>query len=171
LTENAMPLPYEKIHQEGVWTLWRNPGSLGSRFFFFGKPQELSLREIFQAFADGRSDPQQTLYLDPKPLGSAPGRFLSEPAMSAPDSIGLPGGRAGYLVVTQNAMPGWRAWVDGKPADLFRADGIFQCVAFSAENRRVALRYEPASFRLGLFLSLLTLAGYIGWLGKKRHLE
>jgi hypothetical protein len=167
LTENAMPSSFEKIHQEGVWTLWRNPGSLGSRFFFFGKPQELSLREIFQAFADGRSDPLHSLYLDAKPLGTAARRLLSEQEMNAPDSIGLPEGKAGYLVVTQNAMPDWRAWVDGKPADLFRADGIFQCVAFSTGSKRVVFRYEPASFRLGLFLSLLSLAGIIFWAGKK----
>jgi hypothetical protein len=168
LTEDAMPPPFEKIHREGVWTLWRNPGSLGSRFFFFGKPQELPFREIFQVFADGRSDPLQTLYLNPEPLSSAPKRLLPEEEINAPESISLPGDKAGYLVVTQNAMPGWRAWLDGKPADLFRADGIFQCVAFSAESRSVTLRYEPASFRLGLFLTLLSLAGCFGWLGKKQ---
>jgi uncharacterized membrane protein YfhO len=55
-------------------------------------------------------------------------------------------------------MPGWRAWVDGKPSPVFLADGIFQAVPMDAVSRTVQLAYEPASFRLGAFLSLVSLA-------------
>ena len=169
LTKDSMPSRYEKIYQEGVWSLWRNPTSLGSHFCFFGTPQQAARKDIFQSFADGKADPLQNLYMDPVPLSLAPRHLPSDEMKEDADFIPLPADKTGYLVATQNAMPGWRAWVDGKPSPIYLADGIFQCVPFSSGSRNLLLRYEPASFRLGLFLSLLTLAGYIGWLGKKRH--
>ncbi|HVM31983.1 MAG TPA: hypothetical protein VMU88_02545, partial [bacterium] len=62
----------------------------------------------------------------------------------------------GFVVFSQTFSPGWRAWVDGKPGILFRADGLFMgLVVDRAGLHQVDLRYEPAAFRLGLFLSLI----------------
>jgi hypothetical protein len=64
----------------------------------------------------------------------------------------------GYVVFNETYAPGWHAWVDGKPAPILRAYGLFMGVAVPGGGRQVDFRYEPASFRLGLFISLLTLA-------------
>jgi uncharacterized membrane protein YfhO len=63
----------------------------------------------------------------------------------------------GHLVVTQNDTPGWRAWVDGKSSGIALADGIFQAIEVSPEAKVISLAYEPSSFRLGLFGSLVGL--------------
>jgi hypothetical protein len=61
----------------------------------------------------------------------------------------------GYVVLSQTFSPGWRAWVDGKPEAIFRADGFLMAVVVDQSGlHRVDFRYEPVSFRLGLFLSL-----------------
>ncbi len=47
--------------------------------------------------------------------------------------------------------------MDGKPADIHLADGLFQAVAIKAGDKEARLSYEPTSFRFGLFLSLISL--------------
>lgn len=62
--------------------------------------------------------------------------------------------RPAVLVVTDSAYPGWRAWVDGEPAPLFRVNGLFRGIAVAAGARRVEMRFEPWTFRAGAALSL-----------------
>lgn len=69
--------------------------------------------------------------------------------------------KPGYVVFNETCLPGWHAWVDGKPFPILRAYGLFMAVPVEAGGHQVDFRYEPATFRLGLFLSLATLAGLI----------
>ncbi len=73
-------------------------------------------------------------------------------------TVKTPPGNTSWLVWNETYTPGWRAWVDGLPAPLLRAFGFFFAVpAPSAGIHEVELRYEPTSFRLGLFVSLASL--------------
>lgn len=66
--------------------------------------------------------------------------------------------KAGFLVFDESFAPGWHAWVNGIPKTIFRADGLFMAVPLNEEGEnKVDFRYEPASFRLGLFISLISL--------------
>jgi hypothetical protein len=72
----------------------------------------------------------------------------------------------GYVVLSQTFTPGWRAWVDGEPRAIFRADGFLMAVVVDQSGlHQVDFRYEPTAFRLGLFLSLffVTFLGFMGW--------
>jgi hypothetical protein len=65
----------------------------------------------------------------------------------------------GFVVFNETYAPGWRAWVDGKPEPILRAYGLFMAAPLPAGgNHQVDFRYEPAAFRLGLFLFLAALA-------------
>ncbi|HXL72825.1 MAG TPA: hypothetical protein VN963_04285, partial [bacterium] len=110
-------------------------------------------------FASGESSPEKKLYLEKEPISSRPRHELSL-LEDEENHYVIPKNKSGYLVITQNAMPGWRAWINGDPRDLFLADSLFQCVPVQG-GQTVDLRYEPASFRFGLFVSLLTLAGLL----------
>jgi hypothetical protein len=85
--------------------------------------------------------------------------------------------RSGFLVFNDSFAPGWHAWVDGNPVPILRAYGLFMAVSLTdAGFHKVNFDYEPATFRLGIFLSLtawaLLLSGLIGGrivLPKRRH--
>ena len=62
------------------------------------------------------------------------------------------------LVLSDLYYPGWRAVVDGKPADILRANYLMRAVAVPAGRHTVAFVYEPASFKAGMAASLA------GWL-------
>ncbi|MFN8533329.1 MAG: YfhO family protein [Dehalococcoidia bacterium] len=72
-----------------------------------------------------------------------PGRYLIDIARDRP----------GFLRVLESAYPGWSAVVDGRPAALMTADGLFLGVPLSAGRHVVLLEYRPWSFAIGVAVS------------------
>ena len=70
----------------------------------------------------------------------------------------------GLLVLSNIYYPGWRAKLDGAPVEIQRVNGIFQGVFLPAGRHQVDLRFEPASFQWGAWISLaglLLMAGVV----------
>lgn len=78
----------------------------------------------------------------------------------------------GYLVLSENYYPGWRATVDGAPTDVYRANYAFRAVAVPGGEHLVRLRFRPASQALGLGITLLALVGcaLLGWRCRRQRL-
>ena len=72
----------------------------------------------------------------------------------------------GYLVVSENWMPGWEATVTNggvrRSVPVLRTDLTFLGLPLAPGESNVELRYRPASVRLGLSVSSLTLLLLIG---------
>lgn len=62
--------------------------------------------------------------------------------------------QAGLLVLGDQYYPGWRVYVDGRPAEIVRANQIMRGVLLPAGDHEIVFRFQPASLRLGLWLSL-----------------
>jgi hypothetical protein len=79
--------------------------------------------------------------------------------------------RPALLVLTDVHYPGWKAWVDGEPADIERVDFLLRGVALGPGTHTVEFRYEPASWRVGWIVSLLGLLalGGLALLGWRRR--
>ena len=65
------------------------------------------------------------------------------------------------LVLADQHYPGWKATIDGAPTEVFPAYHAFRGIALPAGKHLVEFEYAPASFRLGLFLSVTALAASI----------
>ncbi|MBW7996228.1 MAG: YfhO family protein [Candidatus Glassbacteria bacterium] len=65
------------------------------------------------------------------------------------------------LVLSEWHYPAWSASVDGRPAEMLRADYALRAVALEAGIHEVRFAYESDKFRTGLFLSLISLAGLL----------
>ncbi len=59
-----------------------------------------------------------------------------------------------WLVLTDTYYPGWRACVNGKPTPIAVANYAFRSVPIPAGEVTISYDYEPATYRLGLFLGL-----------------
>jgi hypothetical protein len=70
-------------------------------------------------------------------------------------STSLP--REGLIVFPGNYAPGWRAWVDGRKADVFEANIFSKGVVVPSGRHEIVLRYLPASFLWGAAISLISL--------------
>jgi hypothetical protein len=67
-----------------------------------------------------------------------------------------------FLVLARVHYPGWVVRVDGKPAELLRANLAFCAVELAEGEHEVELSYEPASWRWGLRFAGLGLLGLCG---------
>lgn len=74
----------------------------------------------------------------------------------------------GYLVMSENHYPGWKAQVDGRPAELLRANTTFRAVHLEKGEHRVRMIYDPVSLKIGLWVSLAAL-GALGVLCAARR--
>jgi hypothetical protein len=60
---------------------------------------------------------------------------------------------ATFLVLTDLYYPGWTCYIDGSPAKVYRAYGALRAVFINPGSHEVMFRYEPDSFRRGLFIT------------------
>ena len=91
---------------------------------------------------------------------SEPGSFsvIDHPAAGPNQSeYRLVSSEPGWLVISDTWYPGWRAWLDGEPAELYRADYLFRAVHVPPGEHTIRMAYVPLSFFAGLVVSLLSL--------------
>jgi hypothetical protein len=80
----------------------------------------------------------------------------------------------GYLLLTDTFYPGWHATVDGKPAQILRADVLFRAIPLEPGTHRVEFSYRPTSVRWGAWISAITLLLGLGgliWSLQKKDLR
>ena len=78
--------------------------------------------------------------------------------------------RAGFVIISEAAWSGWRAYVDEKRVKTLLANHAFLGVYVSAGTHQVRLRYLPQSFVIGRTITIATLA-LIVMLSGAKHLK
>lgn len=79
-----------------------------------------------------------------------------------------------YLLVAENWYPDWHATVDGKPAQVLRADHTLLSVVLPPGAREVTLQFASAAYARGKLVTLaavlatLALLGASWWPGRRR---
>lgn len=66
--------------------------------------------------------------------------------------------RDGFVVISQAALPGWRAYLDDRRVKLLGANHAFLSVWVPAGEHKLRLRYLPQSFVVGRTITFATLA-------------
>ncbi len=59
-----------------------------------------------------------------------------------------------FLYVSDTHYPGWRAYIDGKRTEIYRANLAFRAVKIPAGTHRVEFRYIPLSFYIGFVVTI-----------------
>lgn len=116
-------------------------------------------------------DPARTVILEQAAPGFAPQPKLTGSAdvtRYTPNdvTIAVSASAPALLVMSDNHFPAWKAFVDGKPSECYRADYTFRAVAVPAGAHTVEFRYQSGVYNTGKAISLisllLTLAGIAG---------
>jgi hypothetical protein len=71
----------------------------------------------------------------------------------------------GLVVLADLWDKGWRAYLNGRPAPILRANHALRGVVVPAGSGTLEFRYAPASFAWGLRLAVLAGIALLGWLG------
>jgi hypothetical protein len=101
-------------------------------------------REVLLAEGAGR-DPDPAFSGETRLLDYRPDRVRVEARLEG----------AGFLVLLDGHDSGWRATVDGRAADVLRANVGFRAVPVPAGTHVVEMRYRPRSAMAGLLVSAL----------------
>lgn len=162
-----------RTHQGGQAYLYRFNGS-DPYSYVVPTAVKIADDQALAVISDPRSgfDPRKAILvpadskvgLDPKdvralaPADSTPVRV----ERSADDvirlALGTPAPANSYLFVSENFYPDWRATVDGRPAEVLRAQFSLMAVPLTAGARSVELRVDPASYGTFRWVTFAALA-------------
>ena len=124
---------------------------------------------------------------DPRRLGLVEKPLSLDPAQTDPNAnaqvtrladntmeVRTDSAASAFLITSDVYYPGWRATVDDRPVELYRANYAFRGVAVPAGQHLVKFIYEPRRFYLGVAVSLgclFVLAGLavVSHLRRKRN--
>ncbi len=76
----------------------------------------------------------------------------------------------GFLVLSDIYYPGWKVYVDGEEERIYRGNYLLRAVPLSPGRHRVSFVFNPFSFKLGLWSSLITLFSLAGYLVYRKFL-
>jgi hypothetical protein len=140
--------------------------------------------ESLDLLVAGGIDPRQTALLEREPPALAdpadPAKDAATVTHYGADTIRLDArtDADGLLVLSEVYAEGWHAYVDGKRVPVYVADHVLRAVPIAAGDHVVELRYEPASLRIGLWITgaalaaglvLLFLGGRAWWTDRRRR--
>jgi hypothetical protein len=66
-----------------------------------------------------------------------------------------------FLVLSDTYFPGWKAYVDGNPVKIFRANYNFRAVSIPPGKHEVKFVYHPMSVKLGVLVTSLGIIGIL----------
>jgi hypothetical protein len=125
-------------------------------------------REAIKLWSSPEFPAEQTLLLEDSPqIDSGPaGALMSDPAeitayANEKVTIEAEAKDDGWLLLLDAYYPGWKAAVDGKRSEIYRADGFFRAVKIPKGRHRVEFSYFPDLFRNSLYASGF---GFLLWI-------
>ena len=190
----APPLPgYDLLAADEGVSLYENTNAMPRAFFAIETIEVPNHSEALRVLSGSDFDPHSTVVIEqasgPPALqktGSAPMsnstdryaplnseiRLLPSPAIATVTenkrnrvAIQTENGADGLLVLSDNYYPGWRAYIDGVPTEVIRANCTMRAVNVPAGSHLVSFVFMPATFIGSTYVSLtataLTLAGVI----------
>ncbi len=155
--EREMPAVYE----DGTVKVLENREALPHAWIVHSARQTTK-EEALELLASGTVDPTETALLEQAPPD------LAVPADASGDRVSVESYEAnalevevetdaeGLLVLSEVYYPAWKAYIDGEPVPLYRANHLFRAVPVPAGEHTVELRYESWPLRVGVLLSLAT---------------
>ncbi|RIK46591.1 MAG: hypothetical protein DCC58_02635, partial [Chloroflexi bacterium] len=152
---------YPTVYADNDVRILENTEAL-PRMWIVHEALQVNAGEALPLLAEGEVDPRQTALLErPAPAlepASDPEIEYTQILYDQPDRIRLTTytSAPGLLMLSETYDPDWRAYVDGKPAEIFVANHLLRAVALPEGGHIVELRYEPPTLRFGMAVSVTT---------------
>lgn len=129
------------------------------------------LSPLVNALKGGQLDPDKILVLHEKPVWAK--EQNSEPSSSTAPMVRVSEylpyrvrvevdtPRRGFIFLSDAFFPGWRAYINGKPAPIMRSWVAFRAVPVRPGRFRLEFRYEPMALRLCVLLGIALVLGWV----------
>jgi hypothetical protein len=149
---------YRLVHSGDV-KIYENLDVLPRAFVVHQAEVSAGDEQTIARMRDPAFDPAQAVILaGGQPLAGA-GTSPAEITRYTPEEVVVEASTdaPGYLLLTDTFYPGWRASVDGQPAEIVRADEMFRAVRLGPGRHQVIFRYQPDSVTWGAWISAAAL--------------
>ena len=165
--QRVVRVQHPTVYEDDQSKVLENREALPRAWIVHSARQVGSKEEALDLLSVGQLDPKETALLEEEP-----------PEMSQPDDasddrasiteyaanrieLETATGAPGLLVLSEVYYPAWKAYVDGQPAPVYLADHLLRSVPVPEGEHTVELRYESWTLRVGIAISLVTLATLI----------
>jgi hypothetical protein len=159
----------DKVRRVGSIYVWEITNFQRRSFMVYDATPVSSDAEAIRLLRDSPDSVFQRVLLSdvvglPKPLtdradhGSVPSYSISEIRYRPNETIWkVVTDRDGYMFNSDAFYPGWRAYIDDHPTDLYRANFAFRAVFVPQGEHILVFRYEPLSVSIGAMLTVISL--------------
>jgi hypothetical protein len=170
--EVQLPAPFKKVEDTEL-AIWENPNAFGAAWIAGGNVIQVSdWQEALSKMGDASLDLKRTVLVD-KPLteqiGAATGTAVVTSFSPHRISYSVDSSDSGLMVASEVYFPGWKATVDGAPSPVINADWVLRATPITKGKHEVVFTYEPVSYRVGLYLTVLSAGVFAGFLACKRR--
>jgi hypothetical protein len=107
---------------------------------------------------------QESKVLDAPPMENSDGKSRVHFVDYTPDSILLDAESPspGYLFLSEMFYPGWKAYIDNRPASILRGNYLFRVIPIPEGSHRIRLDFDPLTIKLGISVSVVILLVVLG---------
>jgi uncharacterized membrane protein YfhO len=173
---NAKTGIYTLIYEDGIYQILQNNDVLPRTFLANSYTVETNPQLILNTMFSDNFDFKNSLVLEKNPkieLDQVKGtaKIISYKANEVKIEVSSSGNA--LLFLSDTYYPGWKAFVDNKETEIFRADFTFRAINVPKGNHVVEFIYNPQSFNFGLaggFLGIIAIFGFGVILKKKKFI-
>lgn len=159
---------FEKAFEDKSVVVLESKSSLPRAFMVYDWETERNERKILDRLLDV-SFPVEKKVIIEKDVSMNRFTGTTSPAFSAEyleyreseSTLTVKTERAGLLFVSDTFYPGWRAYLDKRETEIFRADFAFRAVSVPEGTHTVRFVYKPDSFYNGLKISFVSFLGLL----------
>lgn len=170
------PESFSVAWEDDLWRIWEYrdvfPRAFAAHSYIVASEKDEASKYLF----DPEVDLRKTVILDREPLKAVTGDPSSGPSnveiiTYESDRVTLQAEMAedGLVFLSDTYFPGWNVYVDGQKDMLYKANYAFRAVIVPKGLHSVEFIYEPASFRLGVLLTVSGMCLTVGFVLLRRR--
>jgi hypothetical protein len=172
LSSSQLNTPWTKqvFEAEGIY-VYQNLACLPRASTFYSWEVEKDESQILSDLKNQGFDIRQKILLTETPTGIQsnipsdqsppllPARVYDNKINSFDVDVEMP--QDGFLLLSENYYPAWKAYVDGKQTKIYRADYLFRAVPLDKGKHQLRFVFDSRPYDIGKDCTLLTLAGLL----------
>jgi len=155
-----------QLEREGNYKIYQNSGCL-PRFYTVENAKYLPEDKILSYISSDEFEPKSQVVFDeklknkigykPNPKKRGKSLFFIEGYKLNDIQLIFAATTPLWLVTSEVFYPGWKATLDGKEVELFKANYAFKAIFLPKGSHRVRFFYFPKTFKIGAGISFLSL--------------
>jgi len=155
---------YDKILEREGYILYKNTNYLPRTFFVESIIPVKDIYEIKKKFYLFDFNPFKTALLfekdfeNIKQMRFSKGKAIIKKYTSSEIIIHTENDNSGFLILTDQYYPGWKAYIDGKETKIYMVNGLVRGIVILPGKHNIVFRYEPIPIILIIICSILLFA-------------